>query len=389
MKQFDLTIIGGGMVGLALAALLKDSDLNIGVIEAYPPKTPESEITCRVSALNIASEKLLTQLGVWKELEALRATPYDKMDVWEKDSFANIQMTPEAFGLNHLGHIVENHLIQKVLWDQVSQQENVTIITALPKRLDRNEDNAILTLDNDQLIVTKLVVGADGANSWTRHQAGIPVTYRDYGHHAFVCNVKTAEPHNNCARQIFSPESILAFLPLHQQNLSSIVWSQPQKNAERLLEMSEEDFNKELAVAFDNRLGLCEVVGERKAIQLTARYARNFAQSRVALVGDAAHTIHPLAGLGVNLGFQDAIGLAQNIQENLKNHHDIGEYRYLRSFERQRKVEAVKMLASMQGLKSLFAGNNPVKKFIRGIGLSSTNKLGMVKHLLMKQGLGI
>lgn len=389
MKQFDLTIIGGGMVGLALAALLKESDLHIAVIEAFPPITPESEITCRVSALNIASEKLLEKLGVWQALKNLRATPYNKMDVWEKDSFANIQMAPEAFGLTHLGHIAENHLIQKVLWDKVSQQENVEIITTLPKRLDRNADNAILTLENNELIVSKLIVGADGANSWTRQQVGIPVTYRDYGHHAFVCNVQTAEPHQNCARQIFSPESILAFLPLHEQNLSSIVWSQPQKEAERLVEMDAENFNKELTVAFDNRLGTCEVVGERKAIKLTARYARNFAQSRIALVGDAAHTIHPLAGLGVNLGFQDAVGLAQNIQENLKNQCDIGEYRYLRSFERQRKVEAVKMLASMQGLKSLFAGNHPVKKFIRGVGLSTTNKLSIVKNLLMKQGLGI
>lgn len=391
MKTFDLAIIGGGMVGLALAALLSQhkSAVKIAVIEGFPPQISPEQITYRVSALNLASQQLLTELEVWSALKQLRATAYDQMQVWEKDSFAKIEFDTQGLGLSHLGHIVENHLIQHCLWQKVSQQENVEIITALPQSLGITESNAILTLDNGQLLCAKLVVGADGANSWLRKQADIPLIFRDYGHHALVCNVESAEPHQHCARQIFSGDSILAFLPLHQANLCSIVWSLPPELAQELCQCEEETFNRRLTVAFDNHLGLCKLASQRKTFPLTARYARNFAKPRIALVGDAAHTIHPLAGLGVNLGFQDALALAKNIQKNQQAGLDIGEYRYLRPYERQRKVEAVKMLTAMQGLKTLFSGHNPVQKLIRSLGLSATNQLSIVKNELIKQALGI
>lgn len=389
MKTFDLAIIGGGMVGLALAASLKESRLRIVVIEGFPPEIPTEQVTNRVSALNLASQHLLTELGVWDDILALRATAYDKMSVWEKDSFANIQFDTQGLGLSHLGHIVENHLIQHCLWHKVATQKNVEIITALPQSFAITEDNAILSLNNGQMLSTKLIVGADGANSWVRKQADIPLIFRDYGHHALVCNVESIEPHGQCARQIFSEDSILAFLPLHQTHLSSIVWSQPAEQAEYLSQCDEEEFNQKLAVAFDMRLGLCKVKSKRQTVQLTARYARDFAKNRIALVGDAAHTIHPLAGLGANLGFQDVISLAQNIKINLDKHLDIGEYRYLRTYERTRKTEAVKMLIAMQGLKDLFNGDNPLKKLIRGVGLRATNQLPFIKTELMKQALGL
>ncbi|QLB12311.1 2-octaprenyl-3-methyl-6-methoxy-1,4-benzoquinol hydroxylase [Bisgaardia hudsonensis] len=389
MKTFDLAIVGGGMVGLALAASLTDSQLRIAVIEGFPTQIPVTEITNRVSALNLASQKMLEKIGVWQDVLDLRATAYDKMQVWEKDSFANIKFDTKGLGVSHLGHIVENHLIQKVLWDKVQTQKNVEIITALPTSLGVTESNAIVSLDNGEMLSSKLIVGADGANSWVRKQVDIPLIFRDYGHHALVCNVKTAESHQHCARQIFSKDSILAFLPLHNDNLCSIVWSLPPEQAKYLTLCDDNEFNKHLTVAFDNQLGLCEVQSSRRAIQLTARYARNFAKERVALVGDAAHTIHPLAGLGVNLGFQDAIALAQEIHKNLASAVDIGEYRYLRYYERWRKTEAVKMLAAMQGLKTIFDGDNPLKKLARGIGVTTTDKMTFVKELLIKQAMGI
>lgn len=167
------------------------------------------------------------------------------------------------------------------------------------------------------------------------------------------------------------------------------MWSLPPDKAKALEQCDAEQFNKYLSVAFDNHLGLCEVQTERKAIPLTARYARNFAQPRVVLVGDAAHTIHPLAGQGVNLGFQDVSLLAKEISKHFALGLDIGEYRYLRTYERYRKTEAVKMLIAMQGLKDLFAGDHPLKKLARGIGLSATNQLGLVKEQFIRQGLGI
>lgn len=391
MKTFDLVIIGGGMVGLALAASLAPQSekrvLRVAIIEAYPPSLPQDSITTRVSALNLASQQLLSQLEVWQNIP--RKTAYNKMHVWEKDSFAKIDFDTQGLGIFHLGHIVENHLIQHSLWQKVHQQENVEIITSLPQSLGITESNAIITLSNGQLLSAKLVVGADGANSWLRKQADIPLAFRDYGHHALVCNVESIEPHQACARQIFSPDSILAFLPLHQSNLCSIVWSLPPEQAKALSECDEESFNRQLTVDFDNHLGLCRVVSERKTFPLTARYARSFAKARIALIGDAAHTIHPLAGLGVNLGFQDALALAHCIQQNQQEGLDIGEYRYLREYERQRKLEAVKMLTAMQGIKDLFNGTNPIKKLIRGIGLNTTNQLTLIKTELMKQALGL
>ncbi len=389
MKTFDLVIVGGGMVGLALAASLRKAPLRIAVIESFPPQTSTEQITNRVSALNLASQNLLTELGVWSNLTAIRATAYNDMEVWEKDSFAKIEFSGKNLGLTHLGHIVENHLIQHTLWQNVLSQKNAEILTALPQTIAVTDSNAIMTLNNGHMLSAKLIVGADGANSWVRKQADIPLVFRDYGHHALVCNVETEEPHQNTARQIFTGESILAFLPLHNANLCSIVWSQPPKQAEYLTQCTEEEFNKALTVAFDGKLGLCQVKSARHSIPLTARYARDFAKKRIALVGDAAHTIHPLAGLGVNLGFQDVISLAQEIEKNLSMNVDIGEYRYLRHYERWRKTEAVKMLVAMQGLKDLFNGTNPIKKLVRGIGLSTTNQLTPFKEQLIKQALGI
>ncbi len=388
MKTFDLVIVGGGMVGLALAASLRKAPLHIAVIESFPPQTSTEQISNRVSALNLASQNLLTELGVWSNLTAIRATAYNDMEVWEKDSFAKIEFSGKSLGLTHLGHIVENHLIQHTLWQNVLSQKNAEILTALPQTVAVTDSNAIMTLNNGHMLSAKLIVGADGANSWVRKQADIPLVFRDYGHHALVCNVKTEEPHQNTARQIFVGESILAFLPLHNANLCSIVWSQPPKQAEYLTQCTEEEFNKALTVAFDGKLGLCQVKSARSSIPLTARYARDFAKKRIALVGDAAHTIHPLAGLGVNLGFQDVISITQEIEKNLSMNVDIGEYRYLRHYERWRKTEAVKMLVAMQGLKDLFNGTNPIKKLVRGIGLSTTNQLTPLKEQLIKQALG-
>ncbi|SMB83913.1 2-octaprenyl-3-methyl-6-methoxy-1,4-benzoquinol hydroxylase [Pasteurella testudinis DSM 23072] len=390
MKNVDLIIIGGGMVGLALAAALQHSTCQIAIVEAYPPdETDLSQVGNRVSALNLASQKMLHQFGVWQTLKQGRCCDYQHMEVWEKDSFAKIGFAAAPLGLDQLGYIIENQLIRYQLWQKVAQQPNVTIINAKPKSLVCNQQCALLTLADGSLLMAKLLVGADGANSWVRQQADIPLNFRDYGHHALVCNVETVEPHLHTARQIFSHDSILAFLPLHQPHLCSIVWSQPPESAEKHLKMDEHEFNKALNIAFDNRLGLCKVVGKRQAIPLTARYARDFVKNRLALIGDAAHTIHPLAGLGVNLGFMDAMALAQEIEKNLQQHTDIGELRHLRHYERWRKSEASKMLIAMQGFKSLFNDANPLKKLLRGIGMNLTDNLPLVKDQLMAQALGL
>ncbi|ARC91329.1 FAD-dependent 2-octaprenylphenol hydroxylase [Vibrio coralliilyticus] len=391
MQSVDIAIVGGGMVGLALAAAFKETDLRIAVIES---RVPDSELAdlpdVRVSALSRSSENILRNLGAWNGIVERRAAPYSAMEVWEQDSFARIEFDAQKLAQPDLGHIVENRVIQLSLLEQVKQQSNVSLfMPAQCSSMAVGESEAWLTLDNGHALTAKLVVGADGANSWVRKQQDIPLTHWDYGHSAVVANIWTAETHDRVARQIFTPQGPLAFLPMGESNMSSIVWSTEPNRAESLVAMSDEEFNKSLTAEFDARLGLCEVVGQRFAFPLKMRYARDFAVERVALVGDAAHTIHPLAGQGVNLGLLDAASLAQEVMTLWRKGEDIGTKRNLRSYERWRKSEAAKMIAAMQGFKDLFAGDNPAKKLARGIGMALVGQLPGAKDEIMKRALGL
>ncbi len=391
MQSVDIAIIGGGMVGLTVAAALENSGLRIAVIESQLPKEELASLPdIRVSAISRASENILNNVGAWQGVLSRRAAPYTSMRVWEQDSFAKIEFEAEDIAQHNLGHIVENRVIQLSLLDKISKQENVTLLA--PERCSNimfGESEAWINLESGKAITAKLVVGADGANSWLRNQLDIPLTHWDYGHSALVANIRTVDVHDATARQVFRPEGPLAFLPLGEPNLSSIVWSIDPLQAEDLVSMPEEDFNKRLTTAFDNQLGLCSVEGVRQAFPLKMRYAKDFVRERAVLVGDAAHTIHPLAGQGVNLGLADAAALAETILALQNENKDIGLKVNLRSFERWRKAEAAQMIASMQGFKELFSGSNPVKKFIRGVGMSLTNELSPVKDECLKRALGL
>ncbi len=391
MQSVDIAIVGGGMVGLALAAAFNNSDLRIAVIEAYRPDATLGAIPdVRVSALSRSSEMILRNLDAWNGVMQRRAAPYSAMEVWEQDSFARIEFSANQLAQPDLGHIVENRVLQLALLEQVEKQSNVSLfIPAQCQTLAIGEREAWLTLDNGQSLTAKLVVGADGANSWVRRQLDIPLTHWDYGHSALVATVRTQEPHERVARQIFTAQGPLAFLPLEDPHLSSIVWSTEANRAERLMSLTNAEFNKVLAAEFDTRLGVCEVLGERAAYPLKMRYARDFVQERIALVGDAAHTIHPLAGQGVNLGLLDAASLAQEVLALWHQGEDIGARRHLRSYERWRKSEAAKMIAAMQGFKDLFDGNNPAKKLLRGIGMKLIGQLPGAKDEIMKRALGL
>lgn len=394
MKNADLVIIGGGMVGLTLAALLAEQDCQIKIIEKNPPNPTACNVTQRVSAINHSSYEMLARLGVWQALPPNSFSPYHKMHVWEKDSFARLEFDLEdpaikTLGLAQLGFIAENAQIQAALWLKVSAQSNVEFLTSEAKTIGVGEQGAFLTLENGEMLSAKLVVGADGANSWLRKQSNIPLVSRDYQHTALVCTVRTPELHQHTAWQIFAPQEVLAFLPLKDENCCSIVWSLPPERAEYLQQCSQEAFEKALTVAFDNRLGLCKLQNSRQIYPLVARYARDFSKPRIALIGDAAHTIHPLAGLGANLGFSDAAFLAEQIAKHLTLGHDIGEYRHLREFERVRKLEAAKLLAAMEGIKQLFSSDNPLKKALRGVGMRLANQSGELKKILIKQAVGV
>ena len=390
MQSYDLTIVGGGMVGLTLAASLANSALSIALIETNDRPILPAKPANRVSAISFASRNIFENLNVWQRLDMGRITPYDSMQVWDKDSFGKIGFSAQQVGHPELGYIIENDHLRLALLDRVQKQKNVCFYS--PDSLNDvvfGEGEAWLTLHSGKTLTSKLVVGADGANSWLRKKSTIPLTSWDYQHHALVATVKTDLPHAHCARQIFTPDGPLAFLPLFEKNLCSIVWSVSPERAEQLKNLTAADFNKQLSRNFDNRLGLCELQSERFSFPLCMRYARDFAKHRIALIGDAAHTIHPLAGQGVNLGLLDAVSLGQCIEQNIAAEKDIGLYQNLRYFERWRKTEAAQMVASMELLKQLFAGDNPLQKALRDVALVVTDQVSPLKKSFIKQAMGL
>ncbi|MBS3796135.1 FAD-dependent oxidoreductase [Pseudoalteromonas sp. BDTF-M6] len=389
MFQAKVAVVGGGCVGLSAALALSLQGVSVVVIDAGDKCAPLSdEYGLRVSAINQASEALFTELGAWPLMQEQRISPYTQMDVRDKDSFAHIHFSADDYDVTHLGHIIENDVIHRALVAKLEQQTNVTLLfNHAYKDIHQSDSNVLITLDNGSPVMCELLIAADGANSGVRQRFNLPITFKDYDHHALVATIKTEQGNEQCARQVFLPDGPLAFLPLADEHMHSIVWSCSPQQAQAYQGMTDEEFNKALYTAFDGQCGLCEVQSKRPVFPLTMRYARQWVKERIVLMGDAAHTIHPLAGLGMNLGLKDAARFTELLAEPLLcGEGDI--QRALRTYERERKLDAQKHIATMQGLKTLFAGNNPIKKLVRGLGLSAVNDIKPLKQLFAEQALG-
>ncbi|NMH65460.1 FAD-dependent oxidoreductase [Shewanella salipaludis] len=388
-QNYDVAIVGGGMVGLATALGLAQADLKVVVIDAGQTREVTGEPRLRVSAINKASQNLLEHLGAWQHLDPARLAPYRKMQVWDQGGLGKIGFDARQLSEQHLGTIIENDAISFALAKCVAEQDKISYLEN--QRLERiafGEREAWLTLANGDNLSAALVIGADGANSWVREQCKIPLTFWDYGHHALVATISTELPHGATARQVFLEEGTLAFLPLYRDNLCSIVWSVPPARANELLALEPEQFSRSLTAAFDGRLGLCRLESEVQSFPLRMRYARHFARHRLLLAGDAAHTIHPLAGQGVNLGFLDAASIIEVVSELAQEGKDIGQYANLRALERWRKADALEMIAAMEGFKRLFAGGNPLKRAVRDLGLNLVDNVPGLKTVFIQQAMG-
>jgi len=396
MISTDVVIVGGGCVGLTLALALVKSDIGVALIDGQKELQPLSSTPeLRVSAISSASEAIFTRLEVWPDMLAKRAMPYKTMHVWEKDSFGQISFSAEQIHYPQLGHIVENKVIRNSLLEKLAEfSDKATLLFERKvKQINVGDREVFISLDDGTPVIGQLLVGADGANSFVRQQMDMPMTFWDYEHHAIVATVKTELEHQFCASQCFLPDGPLAFLPIfaenNSQNFSSIVWSTSSEHAQMLLSCTQKQFNQALTAAFNGRLGLCEVQSERVSFPLKMRYARQWIKPRIALIGDAAHTIHPLAGLGMNLGLLDAASLSQELIKLSKEQQDLGQSQNLRAFERWRKAEAQTYIAAMEGFKRLFSGSNAITKLIRSSGLLLADSITPAKEQIIKQAMGL
>ena len=388
-NEFDVIVCGAGMVGLTLARALLRGGLRVALVEAGPrPRRQALAGTDpRVFALTRASEWIFRNLGAWDAMSAQRVSPFREMHVW--DAAGSIHFDSADLGEAYLGHIVELQVIRNALLDVVDGADGLYWYTgASPVDFLRTADAIQITLDDGHALRAALLVGADGGDSRVRDLAHIHCEIRDYGHHALVATVRSELPHAETAWQHFLGDGPLAFLPLNEPHTSSIVWSTAPQQAQVLLGLDPAAFHAQLEDAFEGKLGRIESSADRTVFPLVRRHAHNYVQERIALVGDAAHTIHPLAGQGVNLGLLDAASLAEVCLAAHAKRRDLGAYPLLRRYERWRKGDNQAMLWLMDGFKTLFSSRLPGVPLLRNLGLNLTNAAGPVKHLLMRRAMG-
>lgn len=388
MQNVDITIVGAGSAGLTLALLLAPTGLNIMLLEqGAAPQQGRADYQ-RVSALNLASVRLLQALGAWPALEQ-SAQPYHAMQVWDADSFARIEFDAATEHQAQLGFICDNEQIRRALYQQLKLHSNVQFVfNCTINSLVQSEREVLVNINQQQLILSRLLVGADGVNSRVRRDAQLPLTHWDYEQQAIVATITTEVAHNHCARQVFLPTGPLALLPLPGQHKCSIVWSCSPERATELLALDNAAFSQALTAASNSVLGVLKLDNTPKAFALRMRYASSWLRGRIVLVADAAHSIHPLAGQGMNLGLMDVAALAELISAALAQGQDIAEPRLLRRYERWRKAEAQTLILAMEAFKRGFSNTQPLLKLVRAVGMSGVDQLPWLKSKIIAAALG-
>ena len=390
-KKYDVLIVGGGMVGLTLASALGGSRLNVGVIEAVSPGeiSLDAPYELRVSALSRATQQVFQSLGAWDGIARRRISPFSHMHVWDATGSGKIDFDAQDMGVDVLGHIVENRVVQIGLLETLKSHANVDwLCPSKVSGIEYRPEGSRVALEDGAVLTSRLLVGADGADSRVRDAAGISVDIAPYQQKGVVCVVKSQHHHRFTAWQRFLPNGPLAFLPL-ADGTCSIVWSTLDAEADELMRLDDDAFCRRLEQAFEFTLGEVESIGPRGAFPLKRRHAQCYVQQGVALIGDAAHTIHPLAGQGVNLGSLDAASLAEVLLEADKNGRDIASMTVLRRYERWRRGENTLMMYSMSGFKELFSNNPPALRLLRNFGLSTVDRMTPLKNQFMRRAMGL
>lgn len=395
--DFHIIIVGGGMVGACAAALAAANphlaELRIAVLEANPPSPPSGDLDLRVSAVSRASQRILAAVGAWPLVSPQSLSPYEEMIVWDAAGKARgagaLHFSANVTSEPNLGHIVENRQLQWALYESAAFRR-VTLLRAELAGMTLERDRAVVALGDGRTLSATLVIGSDGAASLSRKLAGIETAGWDYDQRAFVTHVSTEHPHACTAWQRFLADGPIAFLPL-ADGRSSIVWTTRPAHAEHLASCSPEEAAREIETAIDSALGKVAIAARRAHFPLRLTHARQYCKERFALVGDAAHAIHPLAGQGVNLGFLDCAALVEVLAQEIAEGGDsaaLAELRVLRRYERWRKSENLIALGLVDGLNRLFSTSDELLGWIRRTGLGVVDGSPLAKRFFMGRAMG-
>ena len=408
-QAFDIIIVGAGMVGAALANGLGQQGITVGLIDKAEPSDFDADASpdIRVSALSAGSERYLQSLGAWRRIQAMRATPYRRLAVWDETphplsrllpgSLTEVEFSAADLGAGHLGHIVENSITQNALWQTLQDEPNVTLITGQGlKTLTQNAERATITLDDGTELSAQLIVGADGAMSRVRELAGIGVTRDQYKQQAMVMSVRYLGQPEDITWQGFYPSGPRAFLPLHSageqhpgETWGSLVWYDSPARLAELKAMDNSTLMAEIHRAFPARLPPLTHIDATASFPIARQHAKHYFLNRVVLAGDSAHTINPLAGQGVNLGFQDAQCLQGLLKEARRSGDDLAGERWLALYEKQRRPANRRMMLAMDLFYHLFSNAIPPVHLARNLGLGAARALPFARNGVARHAMGL
>lgn len=381
---YDVMVIGGGIVGLSAALAMSQKGFSVAIIDAGHLVADVGTIDSRVYAINHASQMLFQMLGVWEHFDKRRISPYQHMHVWDNSNHRHIDFDARMVGMDRLGTIIEESIIKQALLRCIAEQSISTFplcrVTAVHSTTD-----AVYIKDASQTWQAKLLIIADGAASVTRQLLGVSIMSWPYHQQAIVTTVQTEKAHQSTAYQVFNQDGPLAFLPLADPHQCSIVWSTTFTRAQHLLNLQEDQFAEQITQAFATKLGSCKVIGKQHQFPLHMRHAKSYSGNRWLLMGDAAHTIHPLAGLGLNVGLADLNAWLTQLDSNSRQ---TWSNKMLRAYQRERKHHVWQMIALMEGLKTMFSNPLPPISILRGLGLWICDKTPPLKRLLIEHAVG-
>lgn len=383
--EFDVVVVGAGLAGLALCAALRRTQLSVALVEGRPPEWPVGGWDARVYAVSPSSARFLEQIGAWSHLDSARLQPMARIEVFG-DRGTQLDFSAFDVGMGELAWIAESSLIARELWEGVKRQANVTLLCpAKPAALAVEGGRSRLALEDGRTLDAALVVGADGVQSWVRAQAGLEARFTDYEELGVVANFRCERPHLGTAWQWFRPDGVLAYLPLPDGHMS-MVWSAPEAVARELLQYDAATLAAHVAAAGDHMLGRLEVVTPAAGFPLRLMQVPKVVAPGVALIGDAAHAIHPLSGHGVNLGFADARELSALLAG--LDRSVLGDLRALRRYERRRAEEVNALQLTTHALHELFRPQWPALSWLRNTGLKLTARIPVVRNALVRYALG-